>query len=228
MNRKPVKEADPRHPRNPRNPLPGRPGAWDGRPDPGEAYTAPGPDAAPPVERWIRDMPQVEPPASLVMSVMGSIEPKKLSWRRRLSRWARTPRSFSVTPMWAMPAAAVLLALFILPMVWLNQRAPVAPGPVAGNSIPVEFSLALPDAKTVAVIGSFNNWRTNGFEMTRDSASKTWTLSVNLPLGSHEYAFVVDGETIIPDPNALLRQDDGFGAQNSILVIGNQNDTTSI
>ncbi len=219
-----------------------KPGAYDdttsAHPDPpwadgggpGEAFTdaLPGAENFPPVERWVRDMPLVEPPASLASSVMASIKPKKLTWRRRASRWARTPWSFSVTPMGAIPAAAFLLALFILPMLWMNQGGPTAPGPVAGHSIPVVFSLAHSGAKSVSVIGSFNNWRSNGYEMARDSTSTTWTLSVNLPLGSHEYAFVVDGETIIPDPNALLRRDDGFGAQNSILVIGNHHDTTSI
>ncbi len=222
MNRKPATYADTGAAST------GRPGADGGGPGGAFAALLPGAEDSPPVERWIRDMPLVEPPDSLVMSVMESIEPKRLTWRRRVSRWSRTPWSFSVTPMRAIPAAAFLLALFILPMLWLNQGGPTAPGLGPGNAIPVVFSLALPDAKTVSVIGSFNNWRSNGYEMTLDSTSKNWTLSVNLPLGSHEYAFVVDGETIMPDPNALLKRDDGFGAQNSILVIGNQNATTSI
>ncbi len=222
MNRKPGAYAD--------RPAaaPDRPGADGGGPGEAFADALPGAEEHPPVERWIRDMPQVDPPASLAMSVMASIAPKKLTWRRRMSRWARTPWSFSVTPLRAIPAAAFVLALFILPMLWMNQGGPTAPGPGAGLSIPVVFSLAHSGAKSVSVIGSFNNWRSNGYEMTLDSTSQSWTLSVDLAKGSHEYAFVVDGETIIPDPNALLRRDDGFGAQNSILVIGNQHDSTSI
>ncbi len=53
----------------------GRSGADDEGPV--EAFTAglPRPDESPPVERWVHDMPQFAPPASLVASVMESIEP---------------------------------------------------------------------------------------------------------------------------------------------------------
>jgi hypothetical protein len=50
-----------------------------------------------------------------------------------------------------------------------------------------------------------------------------WSLTVLLPEGRHEYMYLVNGEKMILDPEALIRQEDGFGNQNSVLVLGRKN-----
>jgi len=41
-----------------------------------------------------------------------------------------------------------------------------------------------------------------------------------LPIGEHQYQFVVDGRTWRPDSTAHAQVDDGFGGTNSVIVVG--------
>jgi 1,4-alpha-glucan branching enzyme len=79
------------------------------------------------------------------------------------------------------------------------------------------------DARDVELIGSFNNWSPNGIRMVWDEDRGVWVVVLNLRQGSYEYAFRINGKEIIADPKAILHRDDGFGHQNSILIIGNDN-----
>jgi 1,4-alpha-glucan branching enzyme len=56
-----------------------------------------------------------------------------------------------------------------------------------------EFVVYDPEAKTVSVAGTFNDWRVDANPLTRD-AEGTWRLSLNLPPGRYEYKFIVDGK----------------------------------
>ena len=60
--------------------------------------------------------------------------------------------------------------------------------------------------------------------MKKDETKGAWTLVLQLPAGRYEYAFVLDGQTIIPDPLAEFYEDDGFGNQNGVLIVGNHHD----
>jgi hypothetical protein len=53
--------------------------------------------------------------------------------------------------------------------------------------------------------------------MTRTGPG-VWTVVVPLEPGIHNYAFIVDGERWVPDPNAPA-VDDGFGGMNSRLAV---------
>ena len=93
------------------------------------------------------------------------------------------------------------------------------------TAVPVVFSLRLPGARSVAVIGTFNEWHPQGYEMQAlRNGDQTWTLMLPLPNGRYEYAFLVDGKEIIPDPRAPFYQDDGFGNRNAVLIVGNDNE----
>jgi 1,4-alpha-glucan branching enzyme len=80
----------------------------------------------------------------------------------------------------------------------------------------VEFVLNLPQANSVIVAGTFNNWDLNKNPLRK--AGGGWRAKVELPPGRHEYRFVVDGQWI-SDPNAkeCIRND--FGSTNSVLVV---------
>jgi 1,4-alpha-glucan branching enzyme len=56
-----------------------------------------------------------------------------------------------------------------------------------------QFSCHAPDARTVFVAGTFNNWDLLAAPMTR-IADGTWTATLPLEPGHHEFKFVVDGE----------------------------------
>lgn len=70
-------------------------------------------------------------------------------------------------------------------------------------------------AATVCVSGTMNGWATDQDCMKRKKGR--WEVLLALPPGRHAYVLVVDG-IARPDPNALLQEEDGFGAVNSILV----------
>lgn len=59
---------------------------------------------------------------------------------------------------------------------------------------PVQFSCNAPKAKAVFVAGSFNDWKADAVPLHPDLPNGTWTGTVPLPPGRHEYKFVVDGQ----------------------------------
>ena len=46
-----------------------------------------------------------------------------------------------------------------------------------------------------------------------------WTLDVPLEPGVYEYAFIIDGQEWRPDPLATASADDGFGMENSVVIV---------
>jgi len=82
---------------------------------------------------------------------------------------------------------------------------------------PVEFTLHSPQARTVAVAGTFNDWDLKRTPLNRGSGG-AWTATVWLPAGRYEYRFVVDGQWI-SDPSARESAQNTFGSTNSVLVV---------
>lgn len=169
--------------------------------------------------RALRALPGEEPPAGFAAGVLRGLQPKRLSWRRRVWLWARTPRPLTVTPL-RLAAAAGLVLVLALPL--LRREFLPAPGPAPDNGLlPVTFLLPDPEARvrSVAVIGSFNRWNPKGFEMRYSARDQAWVLRTQLPPGSHEYVFLTDDGRTQADPAATLSADDGFGTSNSILFL---------
>jgi hypothetical protein len=71
-------------------------------------------------------------------------------------------------------------------------------------------------ATTVAVVGSFTGWEPRTMNRTADG----WSITLVLPEGSHQFAFLVDGERWYLPPGAPGLVDDGFGRKNATVVIG--------
>ena len=63
-----------------------------------------------------------------------------------------------------------------------------------GESKPAEFSCHAPKAKAVFVAGTFNDWKADATPLQPHPANGTWTGTLPLPPGRHEYKFVVDGK----------------------------------
>jgi 1,4-alpha-glucan branching enzyme len=112
---------------------------------------------------------------------------------------------------------AAVIAALLLPILLAHctpawrQNGPEEPG----NS--VRFIYIAPGAGSVCVAGSFNGWSRQSHCMRRDGS--TWTVSIPLPPGRYEYAFVLDGDTWQADPGAILSEESGFGRKNSILIV---------
>ena len=175
----------------------------------------------------IADIRYAEPPESLTENVLANIQPKKMTFFKQVWRKLRTP--MPVSPLRLLPAGVSVLVIFAL-AVTLLWRAP-------GERIVTErinevvdqglntvmLFLDRPDATDVAVIGSFNNWSQEGVRMVWDKDRRLWVVALHLKRGNYEYAFRVNNREIVADPKAILHRDDGFGHQNSILIIGNGN-----
>jgi len=84
------------------------------------------------------------------------------------------------------------------------------------NQKTVEFRLSMPQARNVAVVGTFNNWDTKKTPMQNDGTN--WKASIPLAPGRYEYRFVADGQWL-SDPNAKESVGNDFGSSNSVLMV---------
>lgn len=74
------------------------------------------------------------------------------------------------------------------------------------------------NVKSVAVIGTFNNWSSIGGKMKR-AFGTVWTTQIEIPDGVYLYDFLVDGK-IVADPHNPRRKLNGKGGFYSVLVVG--------
>jgi hypothetical protein len=70
----------------------------------------------------------------------------------------------------------------------------------------------------VRLAGDFNAWSPEPFEKCGDGL---WKIAIPCrPAGRYRYKFLIDETRWSEDPSHGLKQDDGFGGLNSVLVIG--------
>jgi 1,4-alpha-glucan branching enzyme len=81
----------------------------------------------------------------------------------------------------------------------------------------VSLELLKPDAKTVCVAGSFNEWKPEKTPLVPRGDGR-WAGELAVKPGRHEYLFVVDGQWL-PDPTAKESVENPFGGRNSVLVV---------
>src|ERR1035438_8710783 len=74
------------------------------------------------------------------------------------------------------------------------------------------FRFSAPAAVSVLLGGDFTHWQQRGIPMQK-AKDGTWTATVTLPPGKHNYRFIVDGEWQ-DDPECTLRVPNPYGSQN--------------
>lgn len=146
-------------------------------------------------------------------------------WRRLLER-----RTIALSPLASLATAAGLVGIGVLAGALIHRDGSRVgpPQEVAENTrlpVPdtvrvVKFVLVAPQAKEVALVGDFNRWDARATPMTRTPTGGTWSVTLPVTPGRHLYAFVVDGTQWLADPTAPLAPEDGFGAANSVLLVG--------
>ena len=88
------------------------------------------------------------------------------------------------------------------------------------NLVNITFRVSVPNAKTVYVLGSFNQWG-DVPEQLRNTGNGLFTLTLKLKPGIYQYVYKVDNNEILSDPHARLYTQDGFGQRNAILIVKN-------
>ena len=155
------------------------------------------------------------------------------------------PRAGAGRPAWRSPGFGLLVAASIAGIIALVRAHGISyvPAPVPGIDRPaertavaeptlarsvgaasenatvrVQFVLVAPNAKSVAVVGDFNDWNPSAAPLA--SARGMGSSEVVVPAGGHDYAFVVDGARWIADPSAPRAPADELGGGYSVLVAG--------
>lgn len=100
-----------------------------------------------------------------------------------------------------------------------------------GGKKKVKFIYDSPSAKSVALVGEFNNWTTPGssvpenetrnivLDMEKNKESGFWERVMYLEPGKYQYKYYIDGGTWKYDQNTLEKTDDSFGGYNSLVIV---------
>ena len=122
---------------------------------------------------------------------------------------------------------ALLIAVDGCSMSYIKKRLS-APHRVDGGIL---FQYDAPSARHVNLAGNFpdNEWLRNGDKVDvmndmgvngdRIAGDGIWPILKELPKGRYEYKFVIDRNSWVKDPNALDTIDDGYGGENSVLIV---------
>ena len=81
----------------------------------------------------------------------------------------------------------------------------------------IEFTVMAPEAQEVFLVGDFNGWQAEGFQM-RKFKDGICRKKVQLKPGRYEYLFIVDGDWWT-DPQNDARCSNPFGLENSVIQI---------
>ena len=84
---------------------------------------------------------------------------------------------------------------------------------------PNRFVIYQPDVTRAEITGSFTNWQRVPMQAVGNSGY--WEIVLALPEGEHRFSYILDGRDSFPDPTILTREQDDFGGQNSVLLVGN-------
>ncbi|PYP01665.1 MAG: hypothetical protein DMD61_00815 [Gemmatimonadetes bacterium] len=154
------------------------------------------------------------PGASLESRIMAEVRRPAPSPLRRAAGWLATPHAVTlrVRPVWSLALAATA-AVFTL---FFARDA----GPQLGEHEGIaQFVGRFPDARSVHVVGTFNDWRPGTIALEDLRHDGVWSATVVLPTGTYEYMFVVDGERWVPDHLADRLVADDFGRENSVVIV---------
>jgi FAD/FMN-containing dehydrogenase len=123
----------------------------------------------------------------------------------RLHRRARVPRLLAAAIL--VPAAALFLLMVFLP------------DPVRDDAErAVTFSLQREGARSVSLVGDFNGWHATADPLAVHDG--IWSITRAFVKGSFQkYAFLVDGELVVPHSDGSERVDDGFGGQVALVFV---------
>lgn len=151
----------------------------------------------------LADLPEVEEPADLACRIVADLP--------------REQRGRSTSPRLIHRGVAALAAMVLAAFAFIAAGNFDLYGGDAAREVTIEFRA--PSAATVAIVGDFNGWNPESHLMVSGEEGRVWRLKLRLKPGVYEYGFLVDGKDWLADPNADGFTADGFGGENSILII---------
>ena len=92
--------------------------------------------------------------------------------------------------------------------------------------VPIQFEFSSPEAVTLYVAGSFNNWSAQASPLTRGYGGR-WGKVTTLAPGNYEYCLVVDGRWIL-DPTNQVSVENPYGGRNSVLTVAESKETAHL
>ena len=155
--------------------------------------------------------------------VMAAIEEQPLASKSTLlDGWLSRRWTIRFSPAGGLAAAAVVATVILAASLLTRGRElppPAGPSTQQTSGEVMQFVLVAPDAKSVALVGDFNDWSLSATRLARQPGDGVWWVTVSLPPGRYRYAFIVDGDSWRSDPNAPVVEDE-FGGSNSVVTIG--------
>jgi hypothetical protein len=145
--------------------------------------------------------------------------------------WWSTPRVVRLAPLTSLAVAAGVSAIFVLSGIAIGSRMSshsppaTAVASTAGVGVKtdtvqlVRFVFVDSHAKDIELVGDFNAWTRGATKLALSGAPGVWAVSIPLPPGRHEYAFIVNGSRWTADPLAIRSSDD-FGTESSVIHVG--------
>jgi hypothetical protein len=184
-------------------------------------HTMPGPSPPASPERRIIEqlgrLPDQEVPPEVFRGVMSRLAPKRPRlWHRLRFRLTRPVTVQFVPWHWApgLAVAALVLVAYLAPL----HRGSLSPDErPAPEMAALTLAFDHPAAHHVALIGSFSDWDPASPLIRVERQGSRWIFHLEVQPGRYEYAFLVDGREVVPDPQAVFSRRDGFGAVNSIV-----------
>lgn len=123
----------------------------------------------------------------------------------------RAPRSFMPKALAAAAALALAVGMGLLGGHLLG----------AGEQrVTVHLSLEAPEARSVSVVGDWNQWDPGVHRLEDHNQDGIWEIEITIDRDRlYQYQFIVDDSRWTPDPKAPVQVDDGFGGENSVLDV---------
>ena len=185
------------------------------------------------VRGTLRDERRVAPDPQAVGRLLQAVwtAPRPSFWRRTFDAW-RYP---ALSGLGASAVAVAALVVGFLSRGAVTPRLTTEPTTASGaptGEYPVvlatndgaevrvgtQFVFESRDAKSVSVVGEFNDWRGGDIPMTEVTPG-VWEAMVPLPPGRHVYAFLVDGTLLVADPRAPKSGDADYGREGSVVMV---------
>jgi hypothetical protein len=85
------------------------------------------------------------------------------------------------------------------------------------EEVPVSIRYVDLHAQKVCIAGNFNQWSPESHCMKNERG--TWSIQLRLSPGRYQYIFVIDGRLWKTDPDSPIKEESGFGTENSVFVV---------